>query len=68
LLELNFFPLVQQPLKNAWIGKKGTWEWGARDTINELIGEYIDDGVNSQSKTVLSVELCRGYPGYWSHA
>jgi hypothetical protein len=46
---LNFFPLVQQPLKNAWIGKKGTWEWGSRDTINELIGEYIDDGMKDMT-------------------
>jgi hypothetical protein len=28
----------------------------------------LEPNVNSQSKTVLSVELCRGYPCYWSHA
>jgi hypothetical protein len=48
-LELNFFPLVQQQLKNAWLGKKGAWEWGSRDPINELIGEYIDDGMKDMT-------------------
>jgi hypothetical protein len=40
----------------------------AQDRQKSYVDAHRVDRVNSQSKTVLSVELCRGYPSYWSHA
>jgi hypothetical protein len=43
--------------------------WRQGGNIEGLFAVKGDpNSVNSQSKTVLSVELCRGCLSYWSHA